>query len=44
MAEIREVAGEYIDGMSPTVHVPAMLSFQVGGQYVTRQVTIDRRR
>ena len=27
MAEIREVAGEYIAGMSPTVHVPAMLGY-----------------
>lgn len=40
MAEIREVAGEYIAGMSPTVHVPAMLGYSVGSQYVTRQITI----
>ncbi len=40
MAEIRKAAGEYIEGMSPTVHVPAMLGFSVSGQYVTRQVTV----
>jgi lipoprotein-releasing system permease protein len=40
MAEIRRVAGNYIAGMSPTVHVPAMLGFTVGDQYVTKQVTI----
>jgi lipoprotein-releasing system permease protein len=40
MAEIREVAGEYISGMSPTVHVPAMLGYSVGSQYVTRQITV----
>src|SRR5689334_9542745 len=32
MAHIREVAGEYIASMSPTVQVPAMLSFQYAGQ------------
>jgi lipoprotein-releasing system permease protein len=40
MEEIREVAGEYIAGMSPTVHIPAMLGYSVGSQYVTRQITI----
>ncbi len=40
MAAIRNVAGQYIEGMSPTVHVPAMLGFSVSGQYVTRQVTV----
>jgi lipoprotein-releasing system permease protein len=40
MDEIRKVAGDQIAGMSPTVHVPAMLSFTVGGQYVTRQVVV----
>jgi lipoprotein-releasing system permease protein len=38
MAEIREVAGEHIAGMSPTVGVPAMLGFSCNGQYVTRQI------
>ena len=40
MAEITEVAGEYIAGMSPTVHVPAMLGYSVGTQYITRQITL----
>jgi lipoprotein-releasing system permease protein len=38
MEDIRKVAGEWIEGMTPTVHVPAMLSFQVGGQWQPRQV------
>src|SRR5581483_9495295 len=38
MAEIRKVAGDSIAGMTPTVIVPAMLSFQFGGQWVTRQI------
>ena len=39
-ARIRELVGDQIAGMSPTVHVPAMLNFQVGGRWVHRQVTI----
>jgi lipoprotein-releasing system permease protein len=38
MNHIREIAGDVIVGMTPTVIVPAMLSFHVGGQWVTRQV------
>jgi lipoprotein-releasing system permease protein len=38
MDEIRRAAGDSIAGMTPTVAVPAMLSFQVRGQWVTRQV------
>ena len=38
MDEIRRIAGDDIAGMTPTVHVPAMLNFQVRGQWVTRQV------
>ena len=38
MEEIRRAAGDSIAGMTPTVAVPAMLSFQVRGQWVTRQV------
>ena len=30
-----QVAGQWIEGMTPTVHVPAMLSFEAGG---TRQM------
>ena len=40
MAEIKRVAGPYIEGMSPTVHVPAMLGFNVGNQYITKQITM----
>ena len=40
MARIREVAGDDIQCMTPTVQVPAMLSYQYGGQTVTRQVHI----
>ncbi|MFM9024093.1 MAG: ABC transporter permease [Planctomycetaceae bacterium] len=38
MAEITKAAGDQIAGMTPTVAVPAMLSFQVRGQWVTRQI------
>ncbi|MFM7107092.1 MAG: ABC transporter permease [Planctomycetaceae bacterium] len=38
MEEIRKAAGDEIAGMTSTVAVPAMLSFQVRGQWVTRQV------
>src|SRR5262245_47810218 len=40
MAEIREVAGDYVAGMSPTVHVPAMLSYSYANQYITRQIMV----
>jgi lipoprotein-releasing system permease protein len=38
MEDIQSVAGEYIAGMTPTVVVPGMLSFQFRGQWQTRQV------
>ena len=38
--EIRKVAGDKIAGMTPCVVVPAMLSFRVGGNWVTRQVNL----
>ena len=38
MDEIKRAAGGDIEGMTPTVAVPAMLSFQVRGQWLTRQV------
>jgi lipoprotein-releasing system permease protein len=38
MEEIRRAGGDDIQGMTPTVAVPAMLSFQVRGQWVTRQI------
>ena len=40
MEEIRRAAGDAITGMTPTVAVPAMLNFQVRGQWVTRQVML----
>jgi lipoprotein-releasing system permease protein len=40
MAEIKKIAGPYISGMSPTVHIPAMLGYSVGSQYITRQITM----
>ena len=38
MAKIRELVGDELAAMTPTVHVPAMLNFQVGGRWVHRQV------
>ncbi|MFM8414816.1 MAG: ABC transporter permease [Planctomycetota bacterium] len=40
MEEIRRAAGDEIVGMTPTVAVPAMLNFQVRGQWITRQVML----
>lgn len=40
MEQIRKVAGEYIEAMSPTVEIYAMLSFQYVGQWITRPVTL----
>jgi lipoprotein-releasing system permease protein len=40
MAKIREVAGDAIAGMSPTVHVPALMYLTVGGEVIPRQVTL----
>jgi lipoprotein-releasing system permease protein len=38
--QIRAVAGDSIVGLTPTVHVPAMLSFNYGGSWVTRPVQL----
>jgi lipoprotein-releasing system permease protein len=40
MAEIRRVAGDHIEGMSPTVAVPALLSYSFGSQYNAKQVMV----
>ncbi len=40
MEQIRNVAGDAIVGMSPTVVVPAMLSFQIRGEWITQQVQL----
>jgi lipoprotein-releasing system permease protein len=37
---IRRIAGDYIAGMTPTVHVPAMLTFEYNGTHHTRPVTL----
>ncbi|MBC8875845.1 MAG: ABC transporter permease [Planctomycetes bacterium] len=38
--EIRKVVGDDLAGMTATVQVPAMLSFQVRGEWITRQVNL----
>ncbi len=40
MDQIRAAAGDSIEGMTPTVTVPAMLTIRVGDQWVPRQVTV----
>ncbi len=40
MAEIRKVLGDDVAGMTATVHVPAMISIPVNGQYYNRQITV----
>ena len=40
MAHIREVAGEFIAGMTPTVVVPAMLMYQVQGRWATHPIQL----
>lgn len=40
MNEIRKAAGEHITGMTPTVVVPAMLSYKVHRQWVTQPVQL----
>lgn len=40
MARVREIAGDEIAGMTATVEVYGLLSFQLGSQYFTRPVTL----
>lgn len=40
MREIHRVAGDYIESMTATVQVPALLSFQFRDSYVKRQVQL----
>ncbi|MGD9721405.1 MAG: ABC transporter permease [Pirellulales bacterium] len=40
MRQIRQVAGQYIAGMTPTVVVPALLVLDVHGQAVTRPISL----
>ncbi len=39
MNRIREVAGDYIAGMTPTVAIPGMLVYEVQGQWRTQQIS-----
>lgn len=40
MAEIREAAGDLIEGMSPTALVPAMLGFTINGHRINKPITM----
>lgn len=40
MDEIRRAGGSDIESMTPTVAVPAMLNFQIRGQWITRQIML----
>jgi len=40
MDQIRKVAGDSIEAMTPTVAVPAMLRFRYGEEWITRQVQV----
>ncbi|MBM4001026.1 MAG: ABC transporter permease [Planctomycetes bacterium] len=40
MDEVRKVVGGDLAGMTATVHIPAMLNFEVQGQYFTRQINL----
>ncbi len=38
--EIRDILGDDLAGLTSTVHIPAMVSFQLRGQWITRQVSL----
>src|ERR1700745_2999409 len=38
--QIREAAGQWIEGVTPTVNVPALASFQVHDRPITRQIML----
>ena len=40
MEQINQVAGEYIETMTPTVHVPALLNFRYGSDEITQPVQL----
>jgi lipoprotein-releasing system permease protein len=40
MEQIRRIAGDAIEGMTPVVHVPALLRIPIGDKYHTRQVNL----
>jgi lipoprotein-releasing system permease protein len=39
-ATIRRILGDQLEGMTATVHVPAIISWQFRGQWITRQVNL----
>jgi lipoprotein-releasing system permease protein len=40
MAKIKNIVGPELAGMTCTIHIPAMLSFEYNGQYFTRQINL----
>ena len=40
MQNIRLVAGDYIEGMTPTVHMPAIMTSEFAGKTFTRPITL----
>ena len=40
MQQIRQVIPDELEGMTASVHVPAMLNFQYNGNWITRQVQL----
>ena len=40
MEKIREIAGDAVVGMSPTIHVPALMYIDLNGQLITHQATL----
>jgi len=40
MEQIRQTIGDRIEGMTPVVHVPALLRMRLRGQYHTRQINL----
>ena len=40
MAQIRQILGNDVAGMTPVVHVPALLRMRLRGQYHTRQINL----
>ncbi|MEZ6118306.1 MAG: FtsX-like permease family protein [Pirellulaceae bacterium] len=37
---IRDILGDDLEGLTTTVHIPSMLTFQVRGQWITKQVNL----
>ena len=39
-AEVREILGDKLKGLTTVIHVPAMLSYKVRGEYVPHQISL----